>query len=99
MSKSFELRVWAVLQAEALDFKGPKVYESSFGPMPAVFVSKESAREYLRTLLVQIKHEQSIGWRTEDNLERDKKLDFYIREVSVSIPQEVLTERGWTHAE
>ena len=88
-------RAYAVCQAVAKENPGIKTTLSPWGHQLALFIDKESAREYLRKVLEQIKHEQSIGARTTWNLDKDRSLDFCIVEATIDVPDDVLRGRGW----
>lgn len=62
-----------------------------------IYSSKEDARDFLVSLIATIKHEQSIGWRTERNLDPtfEGGLDWLIQEVTVDVPEENMKKRKW----
>lgn len=85
---------WVIAQAVALKFMGlkgdgndPRYYR--------VYANKEEARDSLASLLYNIKQEQGIGWRTKDNLEPKKSLDFYIQKIYTELPIDEMEKRGW----
>ena len=85
---------YIIMQAEAKKFVGLK----GDGNSPnwfAVYTTKEEARMWLKGLLQQIAHEQSIGWRTPDNLVKETGLDFLIQKVEINIPTDEAVKRGW----
>ena len=91
-----KLQAYVVLQAEALGFKGIKTFtDPNFTTTMAVFPTKEDARNYLARVLQGIDHEQGIGWRTNDNLDPKKKLDFLITECTLEFDDSQLRHRSW----
>ena len=67
-------------------------------PLPDIawlYTDKETARDFLRQLVSQVRHEQSIGWRTPNNLDPKESLDFLIQKVTVEIPETEMVKKGW----
>lgn len=91
-----KLSLWAVLQAEAKEFKGIKVWHPQLCPVMAIFPYKEAAREYLRSVLENVYTGMANGSRTKNNLNPEESLDFLITEVTVDINEETLHKRGWS---
>lgn len=89
-----KISAYVILQAEKLIFKGIKGSGNDDGKA-YLYSDEETARDFLRKLIVQIKHEQSIGWRTKDNLIPDQSLDFLIEKVEIEIPEENINKRKW----
>lgn len=97
------MKLYAVFQAEKLGERGIGLkYAHGWGGANTIFSIKEEAEDWLRNLIIQIKHEQGIGIRTANNLNPKESLDFYIGEVELSITEKSLQqmkERGWKFEE
>ena len=93
------MKLYAVFQAEKLGEKGISFkYKNGIQGAITIFTTHIEARDWLKNLLVAIAHEQSIGWRTADNLDPSKKLDFYIGTLNVELTPETTNDmksRGW----
>lgn len=89
--------LWAVYQAVGKKSPGIKMVLTNHGQLPTIFFDVESARDYLRILLMQIDHEQSIGWRTKRNLDPtfEGGLDFVICPVDIVVDLKFFEKRGW----
>ena len=91
--------VYVVMQAVGKEFKGfkPIIVDKEIGGTYnfLVFSTKESARDYLIALLKKIKHEQSNGIRTKDNLDPKTGLDFIIQKAELIIPSDMMSKKGW----
>lgn len=97
--KYIRMNAYAVMQAVALGKDGNIGIKSfqvpQWGNSMAIFPAKEDARNYLAGLLKTIHHEQSIGWRTKDNLVKETGLDFCIVEIQTYVDIDPLIKRGW----
>lgn len=85
---------YVVLQAEALEFKGIKG-DGNNPNIAYLYSTKELATDFLAGLLKQIKREQGIGWRSHDNLDKKKGLDFIIQKCTIEISTASMEKRGW----
>lgn len=85
---------WVIMQAVAkktVGFKGDGRDPRWFG----VYAQKDECRDALVRLIKSIKHEQSIGARTKDNLNPETGLDFYIQKVELNFDDKDIKKRGW----
>lgn len=87
-------KAFIVLQAEALELKGIKVFPEMWHAL-AIFPTKEDAMDYMANLIKTIKREQGIGWRTPDNLDPKAKLDFVVAECAIEVDDKAMSQRGW----
>lgn len=89
-------KAFVVLQAESQEFKGLKTFQDfRIGNVLAAFPAIEDAKNYMVDLIKNIRQDQSIGWRTKNNLDKKTGLDFLIQEVDISIDTEDMESRGW----
>lgn len=86
---------WTIAQAYKKEFQGFKPHLEDNQYACLFYTRKEDAREALVKLMANWQHEQSIGWRTKDNFDKETGLDFLITEIEFEAKDEPMLKRGW----
>ncbi len=91
---------YIINQAVAKEYKGIKGIEfggkaTGVSNTGLFFSNEESAYDYLRNVILQVKREIKLGIRPQNNLNKEESLDFCVTSVEFDIPEEKMIGRGW----